>query len=491
MPLPTCALLAVLSGLATGLLARKFSPPPSPPHSPHQTEKKPANPSPGQNQPIPEFTDQISDLTPDQRKKAERYLFLQQATSAELTYHWLTLLEDPNISESQLWQFASSWVRRNPKNALSHLSESDKPELYYRCLAQHNPENALSLIDPKNGHQIARVISAIGLYDPDHAIALFYKSTEYYRRFAIGGIIAGLFDRSPVEALDFAYQNRAEKYNFHIGVFLQKWATQNPHAAFHWTLTHPEIHPDHLDKLAPYLLHCDPQLFTTEFAKLPNGEVKNQLLAARGAHLAQSDSKASLNFAKQQSPDLRQIILNEIGRTTYHEDPGLALDILAMAINQETELTSASPSRNAPPSIWTSDWIQAVVKNNPESVMELATKADSRNTSLPKNSICAVEMWLNHDSGAARNWLQNQPPGDMRDQLTSRATKHLVNTSPSDFLEILALPDQIQSPELRQQTLNSMFDTLAFELRENLEERLKDHQLTPEQQKAYDQRSYN
>lgn len=362
------------------------------------------------------------------------------------------------------------------------------------ALARHDPQKALAQVDPKNGHHLAKVISAIGTEDPDLAISYFENSSEYYRKFAIGGIITGLFKRDHAEALNFAYKHRSEKYNFTLGQHLQKWAAHDPNQAFAWALAHPETHKNHLARLAPILLNCDPEFFAQEFEKFPTGEVRTQLLQAQATHLAQIDPRSALTLADRQSPDLREILLKEIGKSVIHEHPDLALEILSRIVTQDIDQAPA-PSLKKPkvgtPPIWTSDWVKTVVQAYPQSVMEFANAADSQPDTFPTNSVNAMKAWLKEDTTSARNWLIGQAPGHLRDHLTSQTTHYLVDHDFQNYPSNLALPNQIQNPELRQQTLNNFFNIWLYNNEEGLENYLKDNTLTPEQQKAYDQRGYN
>lgn len=438
---------------------------------------------------------QMTNLSPEAKKKAELYLFLHRATDEEFTSHWLTLLEDEQTTSQSLHDFVSLWIERDPENALHHLSVSIHQDLYWSILARHFPKKALTLVTPGNSDQLSKVISSIGTGNPDLAISLLNKIPKAYHRFAIGGIIAGLFKDNPANALNFAFEHRLEGYNFHLGQHLEKWAALAPQEAFAWALSHPQTHSDHLARIAPALLDYDPEFFREEFAKFPNGPVKDQLLVAQGAHLAQSNPRDAIDLADQQPPHLQRLILNEIGRSIVHEDPDLALQILTKIITQDSTVSGENPSSTPAPaepqSIWESTWSKSVLKANPSSVMDFSTRADSQTSSFPANSVSAIKVWLADDSNAARKWLQGQAPSGLRDTLTSHATRHLVQSDPLNFRSHLSLPDQIQSPELRQQTLNLFFDTLAFEYEEGLQQYLKDHQLTPEQQIAYDQRSFN
>lgn len=496
MNLATLSAAALLLGLAAGLTVREihsFAPPEEDPFEiTIAPEPIAASSAWRSNEPL--VAADLQALPAEARRQAELYLFLQRATPQELIDHWNVLLQDKDAIEESLADFASLWVERDPENALAHLSKSRFQDLYWWTFGRHDPQKALAQVDPEDAELFAKVLAAAGSVDPDLALSFFSDDLKGDRDVALGGIIAGLFERDPEEALDFAFQHRS-RFNYHLGDHLDRWALQDPRRAFAWALAHPEIQKDHLSSLGPILLNHDPDFFSQEFAKLPTGKPKAELLEAQAIHLAHSDPQAALSFADQQSPLVKNHILQEIGATVIRDNPDLALEVLSTLVTHASGPSShfeiAYPGGLQPFSsddVWNSDWAKSLAASNPETVMEFTTAADMRAGAPATNSSDPLRIWLDVDPGAARSWLAEQAPGEVRDYLNLHAANQLGGRDPSNIPSHLALPDQIQSSELRQDAFNDLFKAWEYGHSEGLQNYLKDHALTPEQQKAYNQR---
>ncbi|YCM43824.1 hypothetical protein V2O64_21175 [Verrucomicrobiaceae bacterium 227] len=483
--------VAILLGLAGGFAARNVHPPtpssPSPQVSTPQSKISLPPPT------LQNSTLTLQDLSQNSHHLAQLYLFLHQATPQELIAHWQTLLEDKDTTEESLTDFTSLWVQRDPETALHHLSESKFQDLYWWTLARHDPQKALALADPDNTELYAKILHAIGTTDPDLAISLFKEDLGKDHITALGGIIAGLFERNPAEALDFAFQHRS-RYNYHLGEHLTKWATHSPHEAFAWALAHPEIHSETLPSIGSILFERDPEFITNELAKLPAGNAKTSLLRSQAIHLAQSDPHAALAFAQSQPPYLQKEILRSLGHTIAQTDSGLALDVLSQIFTQELDssanTSSASPFDGSPP-VTINKWAKELIREKPQAVIKLASEADADASPSFSTSRQVLSVWLDQNPTSAQQWLDQQAPGDSRDHLYSQSLSQLGFDDPKNLSTHLNLSQKIENPELRQNTLNELFNWLASEHDDKLDSFLQDHQFTPEQQEAYDQRDSN
>lgn len=382
-------------------------------------------------------SEELLELPPGGHRMAETTLWSLQASPEKLREHWEAVMAAGEADGRELDHLMMLWVRRDPEGALEHTKGGEQE---FRCLwglAKLDSERALAEVDPKSLYNMTILLRGIGQTNPEFAMALREQYPNHTWHMVVQGIVDGLFDDDPEGALNYAISEGVgdnEKYRM--------WATRDPIRAFNWGLANEEFAGHLLDELLPVFLAEDENHVNGEIDRLPTGEFKLELIAARAKLLAGTDPDSALQLVEDQEGSLgKKAVRNAIGEAVVHKDPVLAREILGFLFEDEPHRTSSDLFRR--------NWVNTLIDEDPMGVLELAKEKGGSETPGRANYLetGALKEWAKRDHDGAVDWLADQAEGEHRDRLSSALVNFQLERNIQDYSSLLDLMDGMKDRE--------------------------------------------
>lgn len=354
----------------------------------------------------------LSDLIaypPGPYRMAEVVMWLPQATPDELRQFWQHLTTTTPRDYQLLPLIMGRWMKLAPEDALAVTAGTEFEAMPWTAWGKINPELAVQEAKRRKSGYLSRVLEAAALTQPEFVRRLLDENPAMFG-FDVRMMLAkGLESDSWQSALQFRFHPQK----------LEDWARDEPEKAWEWAMQNSSKVRVRYGSENPWagvvgpMLEADPAALDAAIAKLPDGRVKGDIIAAKASRLADTDPTAALAMLDATEAGApRQRLLEAIGPALFKSDPARSLQLfreLAGAGAEETmQLLPDKEQKNDRD--WLGyrydDWIAPLLKQDPAAAMK----------GLPEtvtNEI--VDKWENYDSQGYRAWLATQPAGYWKD----------------------------------------------------------------------------
>jgi DNA-binding transcriptional regulator YbjK len=307
----------------------------------------------------------------------------------------ISMLEQfpPEDQNNALRSIGYSWGQSDPKAALDWANQQPDPQV--KSLILPGAIEALSEKDPNSALELAQSLPA-----GDSRTSL------------IGNVLYKLSESDPKGAVGYAMNlPSSENRNMMIRVMAVQWIRDDSQGALGWygSLTDPKLKEQVAGSMINILSQDDPAKSLDLLDTMPPGFFQNQALSRIGRNWAQTDQKAALNWANQQTdPEVKSRILEGVIEVMSVKDPNSAFQLV--------QSLPAGNSRNR--IIITS--LGSMAQSDPQSAIALASgiaNADLRSKAQQN----VVRSWKRRDPTAANQWVNSSSlPQDVKTRLLQK-----------------------------------------------------------------------
>jgi hypothetical protein len=310
---------------------------------------------------------------------------------------------------------------KDPVKAINLLeqipSENDQNQALKRignAWAESDPKAALDWAnqqtDPKVKSEILKgVIDGMAQKDPNRALELAQSLPANEREGRINYILGILSESDPEGAVGYAMNLPSNKStNFNVSRLAGQWISSDPQGALGWfdSLTDPKLKEQVAGAMIDNLPKDDLAKSLKLLDTMPPGFFQNQALSRIGRNWAQTDQKAALDWANQQTdPEVKSEILGGVVQGMSVKDPNSAFQLV--------QSLPAGDSRNS--IIITS--LGSMAQSDPRSAIALASGiANADDRGMAQRNV--VRRWKRSDPAAATQWINSSSlPQDVKASL--------------------------------------------------------------------------
>jgi hypothetical protein len=301
----------------------------------------------------------------------------------------LEQIPSENDQNQALKRIGNAWAESDPKAALDWANQQT---------------------DPKVKSEILKgVIDGMAQKDPNRALELAQSLPANEREGRIDYILGVLSESDPEGAVGYAMNLPSNKStNFNVSRLAGQWISSDPQGALGWfdSLTDPKLKEQVAGAMIDNLPKDDLATSLKLLDTMPSGFFQNQALSRIGRNWAQTDQKAALDWANQQTdPEVKSEILGGVVQGMSVKDPNSAFQLV--------QSLPAGDSRNS--IIITS--LGSMAQSDPQSAIALASGiAEADDRGMAQRNV--VRRWKRSDPAAATQWINSSSlPQDVKASL--------------------------------------------------------------------------
>jgi hypothetical protein len=318
------------------------------------------------------------------------YMFDRIASKDPLkAINLLEKIPSENQQNEALRRIGNAWAESDPKAALDWANQQTDPKVKSEIL-----QGALEGMAQK---------------EPNRALELVQSLSASERQGRIDNILGILSESNPEGAVGYAMNLPSNKFtNGTISRLAGQWISSDPQGALGWfdSLTDPKIKEQVAGAMIDNLPKDDLATSLKLLDTMPSGFFQNQALSRIGRNWAQTDQKAALDWANQQTdPEVKTRILGGLIEGMSVKDPNSAFQLV--------QSLPAGDSRNN--IIIT--YLGSMAQSDPQSAISLASgiaEADDRSKAQQN----VVRRWKRSDPAAATQWINSSSlPQDVKARL--------------------------------------------------------------------------
>jgi hypothetical protein len=318
------------------------------------------------------------------------YMFDRIASKDPLkAINLLEKIPSENQQNEALRRIGNAWAESDPKAALDWANQQTDPKVKSEIL-----QGALEGMAQK---------------EPNRALELAQSLPANEREGRINYILGILSESDPEGAVGYAMNLPSNKFtNGTISRLAGQWISSDPQGALGWfdSLTDPKIKEQVAGAMIDNLPKDDLATSLKLLDTMPSGFFQNQALSRIGRNWAQTDQKAALDWANQQTdPEVKTRILGGLIEGMSVKDPNSAFQLV--------QSLPAGDSRNN--IIIT--YLGSMAQSDPQSSISLASGiADADDRSKAQQNV--VRRWKRSDPAAATQWINSSSlPQDVKARL--------------------------------------------------------------------------
>ena len=329
------------------------------------------------------------------------------------------------------------WMEIDPASGLRAARSAKVLRSAYWAWAKVDSETAMAFArEETESMPMEAVVRAVGQSDPERAIELVGELEDPRNRSVWEGILDGFGDENPERAAkEAARQGRSDRD------YIKAWVNRDPERALAWLSEHQGHEEREFVYAIEQLLKFHPKKAPRIIDSLPEGHPRNLALVSYASHLIHEDADAAFELLVREPSSVRDHAFGEMAGNLVHSDPEAALEILAQIewANPPPNMnryeiyrpngrgTTHSETSESPVNALT----RLVESGHPGAVEFLENLPTSARSQKAYSTI--MRQWLERDSMAAGDWLNEQPSSPLKDSGISSMTSWLIYEEPPDF----------------------------------------------------------
>ncbi|WP_367871009.1 hypothetical protein [Luteolibacter sp. Populi] len=422
-------------------------------------------------------------------------LWLLDASEEQMAAYWDAYHKK---GETNMWikdLIFTQWAKKNPRSLIETAKRDGEEGPAWWAWSMSDPDAALAAVQGQGETMRNFLLRGLSNFHPEKALKMLEADPGLAKTFEMNELAEHVGRKDPRAGVEFLIKYGNE---YSIGKMLKRWASKDPHEAFHWL---SERGKDETMRKAFFdtVAQEHPEAFGELAAGLPAGAMKRELEASAFAHLVESDPEKALEQAKKiELPLLAAERLAQVGKGLVDEHPEQALETLAELLKKCPDAAYRMKWTHYPqggggggdgvPQV--REFLSQLAAWNPEQTMQAVLEAEKDGPADKSRmyggyglgSDQVANVWIAQDLQGYSAWWEARPDQSARDKGAGNAAGILL--SQQNYSAAIEWSMKISNPNLQQNSLGNTVANWMQRDREAATQWLAAAELSEEQHKA-------